>query len=481
MGDIRGFLKVKRQPQVYRPVCERIKDFTEVNLLRTESQSKEQASRCMDCGTPFCHSGCPIGNYIPEWNDLVFHNQWEKAFHLLDATNNLPEVTGRICPALCEYACVLGINDDPVTIRENELSIIEYVFQKGLIKPQIPKKRTGKRIAIVGSGPAGLACADQLNFAGHNLVVFERDDAVGGILRYGIPEFKLEKRIIDRRIKILEKEGIEFRTGLNIGVNYEVKKIIAEFDALCIACGSRTPRDLNIEGRNLEGIHFAMDYLMQSNKRIAKGAAPPDTGWVDAKGKRVVVIGGGDTGADCVGVAHRQGAACVTQIEVMPKPPACRTSAYSWPKYPLLFKSSTSHEEGGQRDWAVLTKKFIGGRGKVQKLLGVRVEFKKDAVGCPIMQEIGGSGFEIEADLVILALGFLHPEKKGIIEELKLDLDQKGNVKTGDDFMSSKKGVFACGDMRRGQSLIVWAIAEGRRAAHHIDKYLLGDSILPKL
>lgn len=480
MGDVKGFLKVKRQPGIYRQVCERVKDFAEVNLLRSDSQNREQSSRCMDCGTPFCHFGCPIGNYIPEWNDLVFHNQWEKAFDLLDATNNLPEVTGRICPAMCEFACVLGINDDPVTIRENELGIIEYAFKDGLIKPKIPKKRTGKKIAIVGSGPAGLACADQLNSAGHNLVVFERDDAPGGILRYGIPEFKLEKKIIDRRIKILEKEGIKFKTKVNVGADLSARKLLREFDLVCIACGSRSPRGLNIEGRNLTGINFAMDYLIQSNKRIRGEKIPPDK-LIDAKAKRVVIIGGGDTGADCVGVAHRQGASCVTQIEIMPKPPTCRSGDYSWPKYPLLLKSSTSHEEGGQRDWSVLTKKFIGAQGKLKKLSCVRVEFKKDASGCPLMQEVGGSEFEIEADLVILALGFLHPEKKGIIEELKLDLDKKGNVLTGDNYMTSKKGVFACGDMRRGQSLIVWAIAEGRRAAHYIDKYLMGDSNLPKL
>lgn len=480
MGDVKGFLKVKRQPGTYRPVCERVKDFAEVNLLRTPAQTVEQSSRCMDCGTPFCHSGCPLGNYIPEWNDLVFHHQWERAFALLDVTNNLPEITGRICPSLCEYACVLGINDDPVTIRENELGIIEYAFKSGLIKPKIPKKRTGKKIAVIGSGPAGLACADQLNSAGHAVTVFERDDAIGGILRYGIPEFKLAKKIIDRRIKILEKEGIKFKTGSNVGVDHKIKKLVDEFDAVCLACGSRTPRDLNIEGRNLTGINFAMDYLIQSNKRI-KGEKIPLEKLMDAKNKRVVVIGGGDTGADCVGVAHRQGATCVSQIEIMPKPPTCRTRDYSWPKYPLLLKSSTSHEEGGERDWSVLTKKFIGTDGKVKKLSCVRVEFKQDASGCPAMQEIGGSEFEIQAELVILALGFLHPEKKGIIEELKLDLDNKGNVKTGDNFMTSKQGLFSCGDMHRGQSLIVWAIAEGRAAAHHIDRYLMGDSILPKL
>ncbi len=480
MGDPKGFLKVKRQPGTYRPVCERIKDFAEVNLLRTACENKEQASRCMDCGTPFCHSGCPIGNYIPEWNDLVFHGQWEKAFNLLKATNNLPEITGRICPALCEYACVLGINDDPVTIRENELSIIEYAFKNGLIQPRILRKRTGKKIAVVGSGPAGLACADQLNSAGHKVVVFERDDAVGGILRYGIPEFKLEKKIIDRRIKLLQEEGIKFKTGFNIGVDYQVKQLLDEFDAVGIACGSRTPRDLSIEGRRLTGIHFAMDYLIQSNKRI-KGEKIPAGQLIDAKNKRVVVIGGGDTGADCLGVAHRQGASCVMQIEIMPKPASCRTKDYPWPKYPLLLKSSTSHEEGGNRDWSILTKKFTGSGGKVKKLSCVKVEFKKDAAGCPVTREIKNSEFEIETDLVILALGFLHPEKKGIIEELRLDLDQKGNVKTSDNFMTSNEGLFACGDMRRGQSLIVWAIAEGRRAAHYIDKYLMGDSILPML
>jgi len=480
MGDLKGFLKVKRQPGRYRPVCERVKDFGEVNLLRTKSQNKEQSSRCMDCGTPFCHSGCPIGNYIPEWNDLVFHDHWEKAFSLLSATNNLPEITGRVCPALCEYACVLGINDDPVTIRENELSIIEYAFKNDLIKPRILKKRTGKKIAIVGSGPAGLACADQLNSAGHQVVVFERDDAIGGILRYGIPEFKLEKKIIQRRVKILEREGIKFKTKINIGIDYKAKQLAEEFDAVCIACGSRTPRDLNIPGRNLSGINFAMDYLIQSNRRV-KGEQIPAEELIDAKNKRVVVIGGGDTGADCVGVAHRQGAACVIQIEIMPKPQTCRTQDFPWPKYPLLLKSSTSHEEGGIRDWSVLTKRFVGLDSKLTKLACVRVGFEKDTPGCLLMQEIAGSDFEIEADLVILALGFLYPEKKGLIQEWKLDLDQRGNVKTDEKFMTSKKNVFACGDMRRGQSLIVWAIAEGRRAAYHIDKYLMGQSTLPEL
>lgn len=479
MGDIKGFLKVKRKTSQYRPVCERVKDYCEVCVLPKEGHSKEQASRCMDCGTPFCHWGCPVGNYIPEWNDSVFRGHWKKAFQLLNATNNLPEITGRICPALCEYACVLGINDDPVTIRENELAIIEYAFKNNIIKPNPPKKRTGKRVAVIGSGPSGIACADQLNKAGHKVVVFERDNLPGGILRYGIPDFKLEKWILDRRFKILKKEGIEFKTSIDVGVDYPAKKILKGFDAVCIACGSRSPRDLKIEGRDLKGVHFAMDFLIQSNKRIA-GEKLASEELINAMGKRVVVIGGGDTGADCVGVANRQQAACVVQIELLPKPPECRTRDFPWPKYPMLLKTSTSHEEGAGRDWAVLTKRFSGENGLVKKLSCVRVEFsQKDAFGCPIMREIPNTGFEIEADLIILALGFLHPEKKGLIEELSLELDPRGNVKTGQDFMTSKKGVFAAGDMHRGQSLIVWAISEGRRSAHHIDKYLMGESLLP--
>ncbi len=480
MGDLKGFLKIKRKAAALRLAQERVKDFHEVLLLPNAEHSLEQASRCMDCGTPFCHAACPLGNYIPEWNDLVFHKQWQKAFTLLEATNNLPEITGRICPALCEYACVLGINDDPVTIRENELGIIEHAFRNKLFKVNIPKIRTTKKIAVIGSGPAGLACADQLNSAGHNVTVFERDDAIGGILRFGIPEFKLEKSVLERRIKILQREGIKFKTNVNAGVDYPVKNLRKEFDVLCIACGSRVGRDLNIEGKSLVGIHFAMDYLIQSNKRI-RGDKITAKELIDAKGKRVVVIGGGDTGADCMGVAHRQGAKSVTQIEIMPKPASCRTADYPWPKYPMLLKNSTSHEEGGLRDWSVLTKKFSGQHSVVENLHCVRVEFAKDTAGCPLIKEIPGSEFQIKADLVILALGFLHPEKKGLVEGLALDLDQRGNIKTGNSFMTSAKGVFACGDARRGQSLIVWAISEGRRAAHNIDKYLMKRTNLPAI
>jgi glutamate synthase (NADPH/NADH) small chain len=480
MGDIKGFLKVKRKTSQYRPVCERLKDYSEVSVVPSKEHSKEQASRCMDCGTPFCHWGCPVGNYIPDWNDAVFRGQWQKAVTLLESTNNLPEITGRICPAPCEYSCVLGINDDPVTIRENEEAIIEYAFAHGLIKPRPPVTRTGKRIAVVGSGPAGLSCAAQLNKAGHKVRVFEKDDAAGGILRYGIPDFKLRKSVLDRRIRFWKKEGIEFTTGCHVGVDIDVKRLSSEFNAVCLAMGSRYPRDLKIEGRQLEGIHFAMDFLVQSNKRVAGrslGAAKP----IDARGKNVVVIGGGDTGADCVGTAHRQGAACVVQIEIMPMPPQCRSGEFPWPKYPLLLKTSSSHEEGGSRHWAVMTKRFLGENGRVKSLSCVKVEHSRDAGGCLVLKEIPDSSFAIDADLVILALGFLHVEHKGAAGAFGVAFDARGNIRTNEEYLTSVAGVFSAGDARRGQSLIVWAIAEGRRAAFAIDRYLMGNSNLPRI
>ena len=464
MADPKGFLKVSRQEAEYRPVCERILDYREVSGPKTERASREQASRCMDCATPFCHWGCPVGNYIPEWNDYAFRGRWKEALDLLEGTNNMPEVTGRACPALCEYACVLALNDDAVTIRENELAIIEYAFKNGLIKPRKPRTRTGKKIAVIGSGPAGLSCAAQLNSAGHSVTVFERDDKIGGILRYGIPDFKLEKHILDRRIALWKKAGVEFRTGVDAGADYTAKKLLGEFDSVVLSCGSRAPRDLKIEGRELKGIYFAMDYLCQSNRRAA-GEKIKASDLIDAKDKKVVVIGGGDTGSDCVGTANRQGASCVVQIEVLPKPSECRTQDCPWPKYPLLLKTTSSHKEGGDRHWAVTTKKFAGEKGHVKKLLCTK--------------EPGGSGFEIDADLVILAVGFLHPEHSKLTSDLGIEFDTRGNIKTDDEFRTSVKKVFAAGDARRGQSLVVWAISEGRRAAHYVDKYLMRESDLP--
>ncbi len=446
MGRPRGFLEFKRETAEYRPVCERVKDYSDVVKPRPADVSRDQASRCMDCGTPFCHWGCPIGNYIPEWNDLVTNDQWKRAFELLDASNNLPEITGRVCPAQCEYACVLGINDDPVTIRENELEIIEHAFEKGWVVARPPSQRTGKRVAVVGSGPAGLACAAQLNRKGHEVFVYERDDRIGGIMRYGIPDFKLEKNILDRRIVILKKEGIQFKTQVEIGKDYPAQQLLRDFDAVCLATGCRTPRDLNIPGRDLQGIHFAMDYLVQSNQRVA-GKKIPKTKLIDAKGKRVVVIGGGDTGSDCVGTANRQGAKCVVQIELLPQPPACRDNSCPWPTYPLLLKTSSSHEEGAERHWSILTKEFVTGDGKrVTGLKCVKVEFEGRR-----MIEVAGSEFEIEADFVILAIGFV-------------------KQMLGEEWQSKK--VFKAGDVQRGPSLIVWAIHEGRQAAEAIDRYL---------
>jgi glutamate synthase (NADPH/NADH) small chain len=433
MGNPKGFLKVKRGKCEYRPVCERVKDFAPVARPRSDEQTRDQSSRCMDCGTPFCHWGCPVGNYIPEWNDLVYNLHWERALELLEATNNLPEVTGRVCPAICEFACVLGINDEPVTVRENELAIVEYGFRHGLIKPRPPARRSGKKVAVVGSGPAGLSCAVSLNRDGHLVTVYERAEKPGGLMRYGIPDFKLEKSILDRRLDIWRQEGIEFKCGVNVGVDISVDQLDKEYDAVVLAGGSRTPRDLNVPGRELDGIHFALEYLIKPNK-------------IDAKGKKVVVIGGGDTGADCVGTAHRQGAACVVQVELLPEPPKDRPADQPWPKYPFIFKTSTSHEEGGERKWGVETKEFLGQGSRVK---GLRT----------------ATGQEIEADLVLLALGFLYPEP---ITGLNIELDQRGNFKTDENYQTSRPGFFAAGDMRRGQSLIALAIAEGRQAAQAI-------------
>ncbi|MDD3987759.1 MAG: glutamate synthase subunit beta [Candidatus Omnitrophica bacterium] len=481
MGDLRGFLKLARQDNSYRDVCQRVEDYRDVVKPRKDIKAKEQASRCMDCGTPFCHFKCPLGNYIPEWNDFMFRGNWEEAVKLLETANSLAEITGRVCPALCEYACVLGLNDDPVTIRDNELSVVEYGFNNGLIKPVKISQRTGKKVAVVGSGPAGLSCASLLNKAGHTVTVFERDSELGGILRFGIPDFKLEKGILDRRIGLWNKEGVIFKVNTDVGSDYPVAKLIEGFDAICLAGGSRIPRDLNIEGRNLKGIYFAMDYLKQSNLRVS-GKKIPAEELIDARGKSVVVIGGGDTGSDCVGIAHRQKAGCVVQIEVLPRPPECRTEDQPWPNYPLLLRNSSSHEEGGERYWSVLTKKFVGEKGRVNKLSCVKVELiPQPGNPCLISKEIPGSEFYIKADLVIIAAGFLHPQHTGLLKELNIGFDQKGNVFTQDNYATSVDKIFCAGDMRRGQSLVVWAISEGRRCAYAIDKFLMGESSLAQI
>ncbi|HBU70298.1 MAG TPA: glutamate synthase [Elusimicrobia bacterium] len=480
MADPKGFLKLKRESGSYRPVEERLKDYREVSVSRSPDLSVDQASRCMDCGTPFCHWACPIANYIPEWNDLVFNKKWDKAFEMLSNMNNFPEFTGRLCPALCEYSCVLGINDDPVTIRENELAIIEYAFSNNLVPAVKPSAKTGKKVAVIGSGPAGLACADQLNKAGHEVTVYEKDRNPGGILRYGIPDFKLDKKIVERRINLMKQSGVKFEAGVNAGVDVRAEELMNKFDAMVICAGSRTPRDMKIEGRELKGVYFAMDYLMQSNRRVSGEKIESEI--IDAAGKNVVVIGGGDTGSDCVGTARRQGANSVVQLELLPCPPETRSKDYPWPFYPVLLKTTSSHEEGCNRQWSVSTKKFLGKNGKLTGLSCVKVDFsQRYANNRPVMKEVPGSEFEIAADMVVLAMGFVGPEKIGMISGLQLELDVRGNIRADADFMTSKKGVFAAGDARRGQSLIVWAISEGRKAAQNVDKFLMGKTRLPSV
>jgi glutamate synthase (NADPH) small chain len=480
MEELPAFLTIKRQTSKYRPVKERLKDYKEVAIPREADLSQKQGSRCMNCGIPFCHWTCPVGNYVPNWNEYIGHGQWKEAYQMLSSANNLPEVTGRVCPATCEYACVLNLsNEEPVTIRENELAIVEYAFQAGYVEPVIPKKKTGKSVAVVGSGPAGLCCSAQLNQAGHKVVLFERDDKVGGVLRYGIPDFKLEKWIIDRRVEVWQKEGIEIITNTNVGVDYPTAKLLKEFDAICLSGGSRAPRNLDVPGRGLRGIHFAMDYLTQSNLRVAgKKIAPEDL--IDAHGKNVVVIGGGDTGADCVGTANRQGAKQVVQIEIMAKPPEKRAKSDLWPDFPGTLRSSSSHEEGVAREWSVMTKEFLGEGNQLKKLHCIRLEWNKPNPKSPaVMKELSGSDFEIKADMVILAMGFMSPEHPGLLNELGVKFDPRGNVLSDAAFKTSIDKVFSAGDMRRGQSLVVWAIQEGRRAAHHIDKFLMGKTELP--
>jgi glutamate synthase (NADPH/NADH) small chain len=478
MGKISGFLEYERELPPRRPVQERLHDWRELEGKHPEDKLQVQAARCMDCGVPFCHKGCPLGNIIPDWNDLVYRGRWKDAINRLHATNNFPDFTGRICPAPCEEACVLSINNDPVTIKQIEKQIIEHAFKEGWVGPQVPPRRTGKKVAVVGSGPAGLACAQQLIRAGHWVTVFERADRIGGLLRYGIPDFKLEKRMVDRRLEQMAGEGVTFRPSTNVGVEYPVDRLRAEHDAVVLAGGSTASRDLRVPGRELKGIHFAMEFLPQQNKVVAGDAVPNQ---ITATGKRVVVLGGGDTGSDCVGTSNRQGALSVHQFELLPQPPGTRTEDVApWPYWPMTLRSSSSHEEGVARDWSINTKHFSGDEdGNVKKLHAVHLEWLKGDNGRPVMREVAGSEFELDADLVLLALGFLGPECNGMLADLGVQLNDRGNVAVDKRWMTSVSSVFSCGDMRRGQSLVVWAIWEGRECARGVDQLLMGHTDLP--
>ena len=471
MGNVNGFIQFKRTKPHTRPIEQRVRDWEEVYLPTPEGEVREQGSRCMDCGIPFCHQGCPLGNQIPDWNDLVYRHRWKAAIDRLHATNNFPDFTGRLCPAPCEGSCVLGINDDPVTIKNIELSIVERAFEEGWIVATPPATRTGKRVAVIGSGPSGLAAADQLNRAGHLVTVFEKSDRIGGLLRYGIPEFKIEKRLLNRRLSLLEQEGIEFRAGVNIGVDVTVAALRSDYDAIVLCCGAGWPRDLPVPGRELAGIHFAVEYLTQQN-RLCEGDEVPADQLITAAGKRVVIIGGGDTGADCLGTAHRQGALAVHQFELLPRPPESRMPDNPWPEWPRIFRSSAAHDEGGQRLFSISTERFVADEsGRVRALETVGVE-----VGRGGITRLPGTETVIEADLVLLAMGFVGPERGGVVSELGLKLTERGNVWRDEQWMTSEEGVFTAGDMQRGQSLIVWAIADGRKAAAAVDGYLMGES-----
>jgi glutamate synthase (NADPH/NADH) small chain len=479
MADPKGFLKYVRETARRRPVEERVGDWLEFYTDFPREKLKSQAARCMDCGIPFCHQGCPLGNIIPDWNDLVYRDRWKEALDRLHATNNFPEFTGRLCPAPCEASCVLGINQDPVTIKQIEQNIIDRGFEMGFVAPTGPTSRTDRTVAVVGSGPAGLAAAQQLNRAGHTVTLFERDDRIGGLLRYGIPDFKMEKWVLDRRINLMEQEGVIFRPSVNVGVDITAEELRAEYDAVCLTGGSTVPRDLPVPGRDLKGVHFAMEYLTQQN-HVNAGDYVPAYERIVATGKKVVILGGGDTGSDCLGTVHRQGAKEVYQFELLPKPPDDRTPSMPWPNWPFIMRSSHAHEEGGIRDWSINTTKFSGQNGRVAKLHGVHVEFGPPGLdGRRAMNPVNGSDFTIEADLVLLALGFVHPQQEGLLNALGVEYDTRGNVKTDKDYQTTVPGVFAAGDLRRGQSLIVWAIAEGREAARGIDRFLTGASQLP--
>lgn len=488
MGKPTGFLEFTRITPKKSAVQDRLGNYNEFVKPFEEKELNEQAARCMNCGVPFCHSGCPLGNVIPEFNDAVYRQSWQEAYEILTSTNNFPEFTGRICPAPCESACVLGINQPPVNIEEIEKHIIEIAFDKGYVLPQVPFVRTGKKVAVVGSGPAGLAAAAQLNQAGHSVTVYERDEKPGGLLRYGIPDFKLEKKVIDRRISVLEKEGIVFKCNANVGVNVSINDILREYNAVVLAGGSTLPRDLTAPGRENKGIYFAMQFLKQQNKRVS-GSDPLANPHIEsnildhelnAKGKHVVVIGGGDTGSDCVGTSNRHGAASVTQFELLPKPPEGRTPIMPWPTYPMVLKTTTSHEEGCDRQWAIATKEFIGdGKGNLKCIKTVELEWKYEEGRPSKFIEREGSEKVLPCDMVLLAMGFLSPQKTGMLDDLDVELDERGNVKASEkEFKTNISKIFSCGDMRRGQSLVVWAISEGRECARKVDEFLMGESML---
>lgn len=473
MGEITGFMKYDRKDFEKQPVDERLKHWKEFNKEMSVEDIRTQGARCMDCGVPFCQSGCPINNIIPDWNDLIYRDHWKEAIERLHKTNNFPEFTGRVCPAPCENSCVLSINEPAVTIKNIEVSIIEKAYQEGWIKPTAPKNRSGKKIAVVGSGPAGLACADQLNKAGHTVTVYEKNEVPGGLLTLGIPDFKMEKWVVERRLKIMEKEGVKFKTKTHIGVDIPVKKLVDEYDAVVLCGGAEHPRDLEVPGRELEGVYFAMEFLTQQN-RVLLGQKIDPKNRINVEGKNVVVLGGGDTGSDCIGTSNRQKAASVRNFELLPRPPKERAADNPWPNWAFIERNSTSHEEGVEREFAVLTKKLSGEDGKLKKLHGVRLEFglKDPETGRSPMKEIPGSEFEIDVDVVLLAMGFLGPVKNGMLTELGVELDARGNVKADNNKMTSIPGVFTAGDMTRGQSLVVWAIQEGRAAARGVHQYL---------
>jgi len=472
MGKVTGFLEIDRQDRKYKSAADRVRHYNEFVIPLSEEATKDQAARCMNCGIPYCHNGCPVNNQIPDWNDLVYHGEWEQASRNLHSTNNFPEFTGRICPAPCEASCTLNLEDSPVTIKSIECAIVDRAWENGWLKPEVARAKTGKKIAIVGSGPAGLAAAQQLARVGHDVHVYERNAKAGGLLRYGIPDFKMEKKIIDRRIMQMEAEGVVFHYNSNVGVDVPAKKLVEEYDAVLLAGGAEAPRDLPVPGRELSGVHFAMDFLPQQNRRVGKEPLATNEP-ILASGKHVVVIGGGDTGSDCIGTSVRQGALSVTQLEIMPQPPVKENKLLTWPDWPLKLRTSSSHEEGAEREFAVMTSSFEGENGVVKKLRCIRVDGK--------MQHVPGSEFDIKADLVLLAMGFVSPVHDGMLKELGVSLDPRGNVLADTlDYASTLDKVYACGDMRRGQSLVVWAIREGRQAAHSIDKKLMGRTDLPR-